>query len=269
MTQGHPAVERVDPDYNAAVCTLTWFGTGDGYQLFFNRDERRERRSEVPPAVRTSAQTRFVAPLDGDFGGTWIAVNERGLALCLLNGFSAAGYDANPPPRAYTSRGMLPLSLIDSPSAANAAERVHALEPERFRPFLLVALEPGRGGFVARWSGSTLELENRPSTARPLVSSSFYTEQVRRNRASVFENLIAGHGPASRTEAHLAFHRAHVPCAGPHSPCMHRDDANTVSFSRVEVDAGEIRFHYVSHSPCKGLSQDPPIALPRRAASSR
>jgi hypothetical protein len=44
---------------------------------------------------------------------------------------------------------------------------------------------------------------------------------------------------------------------------MHRPEAHTVSFSRVEVDPREVRFHYAAHSPCRGRPQGEPLELPR------
>ena len=59
------------------------------FRLFFNRDERRTRRPAIPPAVHRKGDTRFIAPRDGDFGGSWLGVNEHGVSLCLLNGYAA------------------------------------------------------------------------------------------------------------------------------------------------------------------------------------
>ena len=104
------------------MCTLTWFHESDRYQLFFNRDERRTRKPAIPPALRQKGPSRFIAPLDGNFGGTWIGVNEHGLTLCLLNGH--AGDDVAAPTADYTSRGLLLTSLIDSRSTAQLARRL-------------------------------------------------------------------------------------------------------------------------------------------------
>ncbi len=61
-----------------------------GYRLWFNRDELRSRGPEVPPRVeQTPEGMRYIAPSDSDAGGTWIAVNELGITVCLLNGYRA------------------------------------------------------------------------------------------------------------------------------------------------------------------------------------
>ncbi|MBI4909752.1 MAG: hypothetical protein HY820_39405, partial [Acidobacteria bacterium] len=65
---------------------MSWLHDTDGYQVLCNRDEKKTRRKALPPVVNTRQGVRYIAPADGDHGGTWIAVNDRGLTLCLLNG---------------------------------------------------------------------------------------------------------------------------------------------------------------------------------------
>jgi len=245
---------------------MTWLFHSAGYEIFFNRDERRERKPALPPAVRRQDAARFVAPLDGDFGGTWISVNEYGISCCLLNGFPAAGA-AVAERQDYISRGMVPLALAGCVTTSAAAGVVRKLELDSYRPFVLVVLAPGRRGLTARWSGLALELRMEPPVDQPLVSSSFYTSEVRRNRTAVFERVMREFG-RDRSESHLEYHRRHEPEAGPHSPCMHRPDAETVSFSHIQVAAEEIRFLYVPDSPCRG---EPlvPITMARPGSGRR
>jgi hypothetical protein len=247
------------------MCTMTWHDTTDGYHILFNRDESRQREPAEAPALRRAGTTRFIAPLDGDHGGSWIAVNEFGLSACLLNGFSAGDRPARKR-IGFTSRGLLTLAAVEQPSAAGVSAWLAGVDPNDYRPFVLVVFEPAGGGLVARWSGRDLEVRDRRPTEHPLVSSSFFTEEVRTSRVAVFRELNREGGvPLS---AHLAFHRSHLPDRGPHSPCMHREDASTVSFSRVDVDAGAVRLHYVPHAPCRGLPEGPAAVLRRTVPSS-
>jgi len=252
------------PDHNRSVCTLTWHDRAAGYRVFFNRDERRERKPGLPPEVRESGGTRFIAPQDGDFGGTWIASNEHGLSVCLLNGFPAG---AAAPARArteFTTRGELPRLAIALASSAEVAAWLNAHDLTRFRPFLLVTFEVGGAGLVADWSGIALSIKCGRPVEQPLVSSSFYSEEVRRSRVAVFRDFERQSAGSAEPAMHLAFHASHRPAEGPHSPCMHRPDASTVSFSQVEVDARQVRFHYAPHSPCRGLPAGPGVRLARR-----
>src|ERR1700693_4285949 len=98
------------------MCTISWIHDKDGYQLLCNRDEKLTRKSAVEPRLAVRNGTRFLAPVDGDFGGTWIATNEFGISVCLLNG---AGDQHN-----VRSRGLLIPDLISAPSVAVVCERV-------------------------------------------------------------------------------------------------------------------------------------------------
>jgi hypothetical protein len=244
---------------------LTWHDTAEGYRVFFNRDERYERGAAVPPSERRSVGGRYLAPLDGDAGGTWIAVNEHGLTLCLLNGFPEAGAAEAPPARGFTSRGAIPLLAIACRTPAAVGERVRAAELACFRPFVLVAFAPGRAGLVARWSGVGLAIDPHRPAEPPLISSSFCTDEVRASRRTVYGEVCGAARESAPLAAHLAFHASHRPERGPRSPCMHRPDAATVSFSRVDVSRSAILFHYAPHAPCRGLPGAPAAVLPRAA----
>ena len=97
------------------MCTVTWCRTGVGYEIFFNRDERKTRKAARPPSIQRLHGTRYLAPADGDAGGSWIGANEFGVSLALLNNYPAAGREPAP---GRISRGLLLLSLMDAESAA-------------------------------------------------------------------------------------------------------------------------------------------------------
>jgi hypothetical protein len=240
------------------VCTLSWHRSPDGYRVFFNRDERTERRPGIAPALRERGSTRFLAPLDGDFGGTWIAASERGLTLCLLNGTPMLP----PEPAARRSRGELPLALIDSRSTAEVRTRIAGIGLAAFHPFVLVGFDPDGSGLVLSWQAATLAEEALPDGA-PLVSSSFSTEEVRAERIAVYRSAVGRPDPDEATELHLRFHESHLPRRGPHSVCMHREDASTVSFTWVEIGSAEVRMRHVAGPPCGGRPAGSPLRLAR------
>ena len=99
------------------MCTVSWLHQPAGYHLLCNRDEKRTRGVALGPRIQERAGVRFVAPADADFGGAWIAVNEFGVSLCLLNGSEAC------PRLVRKSRGILLLDLIWSRAAADTASR--------------------------------------------------------------------------------------------------------------------------------------------------
>jgi hypothetical protein len=140
-------------------------------------------------------------------------------------------------------------------------ERLRCLALDSYRPFMLAAVDLDGARALARWSGSQLTLDDNGLANPPLISSSFYTEQVRDSRTAVFRKLRQASTYPSPVERHLAFHRSHEPARGPYSPCMHRPDARTVSFSWISVDAAGVRFHYVADSPCRGRPDGAPVVL--------
>ena len=72
------------------MSTVTWRRIPSGYQVFFNRDELRAREAALPPAPAELNGVRYLAPRESADGGTWLAVNERGLTLGLLDNSEAA-----------------------------------------------------------------------------------------------------------------------------------------------------------------------------------
>ena len=211
---------------------MTWLERHGGYEVFFNRDERRTRKPAAPPRVAQAGGTRFVAPFDGDFGGSWIAVNQHGLTLALQNGYVDLDDVAHEPPQGFESRGLLLTSLAGVSSKDEMLRSLETQDLHRFRSFLLMLFDAHGAPSLVRWLRGTRELD--PAPAMPLVSSSFETLEVRRSREQVFRELARAHEGDSR-ELHLAYHESHRPARGPASVCMHRPEAHTVSFSRVEV----------------------------------
>jgi hypothetical protein len=237
------------------MCTVTWVDLENGYQVFFNRDERRTRQPALPPEPRAHGGMRYLAPADGDFGGSWLAVNEVGLTLALLNGYAAGDEEAAAPVGGFLSRGLLPLSLIACDSATTAMEHLR-LEPlDRYRSFLLIAFESRGRPSLARWTGGGLSVDSTLDAGAPLVSSSFDTDEVRSRRTELFRRMKQ-EWTGSETALHLAYHSSHLPARGAYSPCMHRPDARTVSLSRVRVEPSRIAFDYRTDSPCRARFVD-------------
>src|SRR5206468_9651830 len=56
-----------------------------GIRVASNRDELRSRAPGLAPEVRGFGSRRAMMPIDPVSGGTWIAVNDAGLAMTLLN----------------------------------------------------------------------------------------------------------------------------------------------------------------------------------------
>lgn len=227
------------------MCTLTWLRLADGYELFFNRDEKLTRATALPPRIDGRAGTRWIAPLDPDGGGTWLGVNEHGVAIGLLNGYASADQAA----RAFESRGGLVTALLDVPSLDALRRRLDELDLARYRSFSIVAFESGAGPLCATWSGEALETRALDEDAQPVCSSSLDPLGAGRSRRGLYAARFASAPPDRAALEH--FHASHEPERGSLSPCMHRADAQTVSYSHIVVTRERASFEYSHAAPCQ------------------
>jgi hypothetical protein len=226
------------------MCTVSWLRQDGGYQLLCNRDERNTRRPALSPRVFEHRGVKFIAPTDGDHRGSWIGVNQFGLSLCLLN-----RYGAQPAAGARISRGLLLVELMDSTERAEVQDRIVARDLSRFEPFTLLALEPDKKALHIRWTGRRRAIQTDGEAEMPLISSSYDELGALESRRQCFERSMSGSGGPT-ADLLFKFHGSHEPARGPYSPCMHRDDAQTVSFSWIKVAPDGIQFGYHPLSPC-------------------
>lgn len=230
------------------MCTVSWIHTPTGYHLLSNRDEQNTRRPALPPVIHAASGTRFIAPVDGDHHGSWIAVNELGITVCLVNRYRCFHCSSERKPRPL-SRGVLLTRLAVCRSLEEAQSRFDTLDLAAYPPFTMVALAPGRPSLLLHWTGRDSLIECNGEAAMPLVSSSFDPRGVEVCRKRLFNTLAEEHG---RVDLQLLkdFHASHAPTPSAYSPCMHRENALTVSFSRVTIRDGVIEFVYFPVPPC-------------------
>ena len=216
------------------MCTLSWRESEQGLEIFFNRDELKTRSRAEPPRLFTSPSgTRYLAPIDPDGGGSWMAANEQGLLICLLNRWHQ---DA---PLATRSRGAVILSLID----CQRLEEVANLLPDLIastKPFDLIAFSRGkaRGETIGySWDGLTL---TPFAPQRPLTSSSYCFEKVQATRLANF----------SENNGDLETYHSH-PNQSPsaYTVRMNRPDAQTWSRSLVTISPKGIDWQYWEEFP--------------------
>lgn len=224
------------------MCTISWLHDSSSYQLLCNRDERNTRGVASAPEFHTHHGVRFIAPRDGDYGGAWIATNEFGLTLALLNG-------PRQPEPALRSRGFLVMDLASSATTKEVGARIGQADLEAFAGFQLVALQPGHPAALFEWDELELSASMDAEHRMPLTSSSFDPESVRASRQKEFQRLQTGRKLSA--EILFEFHQSHGAEPSAYSTCMHRPDASTVSFTWVDVTEQDVRFFYSPSSPCQ------------------
>ncbi len=239
------------------MCTVTWWLAPDGgYEVFFNRDERRTRGPAEAPALAHGQKVDYLAPTDADFGGTWLLVNAYGLTLALMNHYPV---DPRKPVAPSRSRGQLPRKLADCATVAEVRALLNPVELSHYSACFLFAFERGKKPGKWMWDTRNL-LEDAPAEPLPFfTSSSFRGEDVRRHRREVFAKNFAAKGlsdPANLEQFHL-YQEKERPAFG---ILMDRSDARTVSFSHITVgSAQEVVFSYRPRAVGDGTLPEPAV----------
>jgi hypothetical protein len=239
------------------MCTAVVWPVAGGYFFAFNRDELLSRPKARPPQRHGD----FLAPIDPEGGGTWIATNIHGLTLAALNVYEAAERQPLEPVR---SRGLLVTDLADAASLDELGQRVRAFPHlAHTRPFHLLAVAADQSALDARWNGADLTLT--PATLPLLrISAAFDQAAVAIARNMEFQILQADLATSVHTQATLrTWFASHALNGASRGVCMHREPfAATVSHTLVEVAPRQTTLHYLAGPPC----QDVPafdVVLPR------
>lgn len=287
------------------MCTVSWLLANDGYQVFFNRDEQKGRAIAHSPKYFYDGGVKYLMPVDPVGGGSWIAMNQSGLSVCLLN-----YYQSKPAGKELISRGLLIKSLASFTCVAKIRYELNSLPLERYAAFTLLVFPShltARAGavYAVRWDGETL---TQLSAESPMVSSSVALEEVSNYRedhhkAVLINNdsvLFTGDScndelsgfdlPEDRvlskpktscnvieltnqrylddknSAALTRFHASHEPSPSYLSVCMHREDAHTVSFTHLVANQNKLAMTYVSGCPCSSKNIQSYALYPQREA---
>lgn len=240
------------------MCTVSWLLGDNSYQLLFNRDEQKSRVIASPPSVSYEADLAVLAPRDEQGGGTWIAANSRGISIALLNASSiAAGCNGR------MSRGLLPQRLIRLGSVKRIIAALKEMDLSPYLPFTLLAFDPLGVVQKLEWNGELKRFSNETGAYGLATSSSFESEAVREFRVGLFKQMTRACNQVS-AELLYAFHENHGDEPSAFSPCMHRPDAETVSFSWIQVDASRVSLFYAPGAPCQ-WADGSKIEVPRNS----
>lgn len=227
------------------MCTMTWFVKEEGgYELFFNRDERVSRRRAELPSVHEFSGVQYLSPIDADAGGTWIASNQYGITVCLLNHYQFEQIETY---KAWTSRGEIVKKFASTLDLSNAEELFNSMGLDDYRAFRMFIIAPNGDNLLCVWDGHSARVEQNVSS--PKSSSSVDAKHVKSLRKQLFADMGLTH--SQNVDDYLKYHSSHQPSRSKESVCMHREDANTVSLSHVSVTHNSISFRYADGCPCE------------------
>lgn len=117
-----------------------------------NRDENIERPWRVP-GRHWPDRPEVVGGLDLLAGGSWLALNDWGVAASILNRSGSLG-----PAPGRRSRGELVLEALDHADAVAAVAALCDLDPKAYRTFNLVIAD-NRDAFWLAMKGDRIEVE--------------------------------------------------------------------------------------------------------------
>jgi hypothetical protein len=228
------------------MCTVTAVPTQETVRLACNRDELRCRPVALPPRIEQFGQRRAVLPVDPTSGGTWVAVNDAGLALALLNVNSRNGAAA--PQAAPLSRGKIIPALLHDDTPLSAACSALDLDPARYAPFRLVLVNRHEAAEVHS-DGARIRLVWRRGLTSPqfFTSSGLGDQAVEGPRRQLFGEFFDQ--PGDRRAQQDAFHRHRWPDRPHLSVCMDRQDARTVSHTVVSLAPDRVTLSYHPDAP--------------------
>ena len=146
-----------------------------------NRDEMIDR-SWLPPGRHWPDRAQVTAGQDELAGGTWLGVNDDGLAAGILNRTGALG-----PAAGKRSRGELVLDALDHADAAASACALADIDGEAYRPFNLVVADSDEA-FWLRHDAS------KAPVFHPAARGSFHVHGARAQRRELGANPHASCG---------------------------------------------------------------------------
>ena len=216
-----------------------------GYCLAMNRDEKRTRLEGLPPTTRNICGRGVIYPSEPS-GGTWIALNDRGISLALINWYSVEKR-VN---KDTLSRG----EVIPSVSTATASSFVQAglndLPLDRINPFRLISVFPSSQEVIEwRWDLKQLVRHDHQWRLQQWVSSGFDEPRAQQVRGGIFDR-VQSQSSVGSLDWMRRLHRSHSPQKGPFSTCMHREDAATVSYTEVAVLGKRASMRHIRGPPC-------------------
>jgi uncharacterized protein with NRDE domain len=112
-----------------------------------NRDEMIDRPA-LPPGRHWPDRAEVVGGLDLFAGGSWLGLNDWGVAAAVLNRTGSLG-----PAAGLRSRGELVLEALDHADAVDAAAALAHLDPAAYRSFNLIVAD-NRDAFWLRHDGT-------------------------------------------------------------------------------------------------------------------
>ncbi|GMW02053.1 MAG: hypothetical protein AMXMBFR84_31890 [Candidatus Hydrogenedentota bacterium] len=192
--------------------------------------------------------------MDGERGGTWMAVNAAGVSACLLNGYTPGEDNSGAIPKDKPSRGFVVSAAMEKGSFDSVRRWLESdFSPDVYPSFTLLITSLD-GMLCAEWDGhGGWKISSLERGGHFFASSLWNTEEViaHRNRAYELWQLqgspIEGFLPLIHLERRAGQEA--------YTPLMDRPSSRTHSITQCEVQRDFVKMRYWSRDA--GQTPDP------------
>ena len=222
-------------------------------RIVFNRDESRHRPPATPPEYRDYKGCTCMMPIDPVSDGTWIAANQHGVIIFLLNHYPRAmstedSATNHPQETTSISRGTISPQLIHAKSVEQAYWILNDFEVSEYASFRLVAVDARTLLEYTHGEGNpAIHRDDNPAFPRLYVSSGLGDILVEGPRRDLFEETFR------EDDDPIVLQRRFQRHAWPNAPhlsvCMRRQDARTVSQTIVDLHSDGVDMFYRPDAP--------------------
>src|SRR5262245_50807372 len=193
------------------MCTVSFVPNAAGFRLAMNRDEKRSRIAALPPAAFKLGAHRVLYPREPG-GGTWLAVNDAGLCLALINWHRIE----REPRGRIESRGRVIPELIGATNSQAVARQLRTMPLQSLRPFRLLVIDFRRHRAIEwEWNLRNLSDHQHGWETQHWFSSGYDEWEAEKERTEVCRGWSLGTRVRIRE-----LHASHLPERGPFSICM-------------------------------------------------
>ncbi len=215
------------------MCTVSYIPGNNRYFLTSNRDEKIIRGLSLPPRMYEVNQRTLLYPKDADAGGTWIGMQDNGVAAVLLNG-GFVKHISEPP--YVKSRGQVMLDIL---SASTPLQSLLDYRLTGVEPFTLILLQQEKL-FECRWDGNRIWHTSLAEREPHIWSSvTLYDTGMIRKREEWFSKWLEQY-PSPDRSAILDFHRFTGEGDSHQDLCMNRNNTMlTVSITSMEITSSQ------------------------------
>ncbi len=199
-----------------------------------NRDEALTRGPELPPRRHVGEGVPWIAPVDSDRGGTWMGVNQYGVAACLLNAYRP-DEDLRPDPDSpYPSRGAIIPSILPLGNAEVIDDYLrNDFDPMSFPSFTLFVAALGQAACYEWFRDGGWAIEHVPNPWHMRTSTGWDTTGVKAWRSERFNAWLDDGAPL--VDHAPTFHFLSEQGAEVKSPLMRRPWSITRSVTQAEI----------------------------------